>query len=669
MGTKISAFPSMTALQGTELILGDQSGATGTTTPTAVAAYLAGLATTPVLASYARTAAEIAAGVTPTNYAYAPGYVERYGADPTGTNDSGPAFRSACAVASSAGGGVIYALGASYLFNTWDTTSFYSTNNLALFLLPANTELVGGGEFYTKLIISQTARTGMYDAGANRTHIIGMSTGATGQYIHDLWFDFDGIVQAAANDYVYCLRTMSGGCIIERCYTVQAPITNAIADSSGNTGLPVIVRNCWMQDSGPNMTNNTVNADCSYIYLSAPGSRAEHNRLFNSANALHNCGGIEMHCSQYYATNNFLKNLWPAMYIGVEDGVTISAGSRISGNYIGYNNSGISFVDQHTGLKITGNYFEANCDSAGTGFGYLFTDIFTPLDSTTGINFAGVQTATLITGNVFNCALFRDGTSRSSGGSTSTFTTSANFTSVLGLEISRNIYIEPTPTVIEIQGSVTSPTQNVSIWGNQFINCIDASSGTSGFVYVNNYSGSGWASGPIIQSVYVRDNNLWRSLSYSMSIAGAGLIGAGGPGPAPTTIDISFSHNELVNVHDVIVGSGLGASVTVNGLAVDSTQSITANGATISTSVASGITTTGVAVLRIVANGAYTGIILEAGTVSAQTCVVINESAAADSLTMAATGSNVADGSSCVIDGLTQKTFVWDTATALWYHS
>ncbi len=92
---KISSYPAMTALQGPELILGDQSGSTATTTPTAVAAYMAGLTTTPVIASYARTAAEIAAGVTPVNYAYAPGDLRRYGGDPTGVADSSAAFLSA----------------------------------------------------------------------------------------------------------------------------------------------------------------------------------------------------------------------------------------------------------------------------------------------------------------------------------------------------------------------------------------------------------------------------------------------------------------------------------------------------------------------------------------------------------------------------------------------
>ena len=44
---------------------------------------------------YAKTAAEIAAGVTPVNYAYAPGDVRRYGADPTTTIDSTAALQAA----------------------------------------------------------------------------------------------------------------------------------------------------------------------------------------------------------------------------------------------------------------------------------------------------------------------------------------------------------------------------------------------------------------------------------------------------------------------------------------------------------------------------------------------------------------------------------------------
>lgn len=49
---------------------------------------------------YPRTAAEITASITPTAFIYPPGDVRRYGADPTGTNDSASAFAQALAACS-----------------------------------------------------------------------------------------------------------------------------------------------------------------------------------------------------------------------------------------------------------------------------------------------------------------------------------------------------------------------------------------------------------------------------------------------------------------------------------------------------------------------------------------------------------------------------------------
>jgi parallel beta-helix repeat protein len=73
--------------------------------------------------------------------------------------------------------------------------------------------------------------------------------------------------------------------------------------------------------------------------------------------------------------------------------------------------------------------------------------------------------------------------------------------------------------------------------------------------------------------------------------------------------------------------------------------------------------------IRLTAAAAATGVILPVGTYAGQEVVLINESAAANTITMAASGtSNVADGTSCVIAGLTQKTFRWNTGTSLWYH-
>ena len=656
MGTKISAFPTAAQLTGSEIVLMDQAGVTSTASSAALGGIIP------------QTAAETAAGVTPTNYSI-PAHVsigdiivERYGADPTGANDSGPAFRAACLVAGALGGGRIVARGGTYLFNTWDTTSFYSTNNLALFLLPANTELAGGGQFYTKLSISQTARTGMYAAGANRTHIIGMAKSTGGQYVHDLEFDWNGIVQAASNDYCYDVRTCSANCIIERCYSAQAPITNAICDSStdtanGNSPLgPTIVRDCWFQDSGPNMTGNgALSADCSYIYLAAPGSVAYRNQLFNSAIAVHNCGGIEMHCAQYYSIENYIKNCWPGMYVGVENGVTISLGSVISRNYIGYCVSGVNLVDQHEGLKIVDNYFEANCDSAGEGFGYGFTDIFTPLASATGVNSAGVQTALTISRNTFDQTLFRQGTARATTETASTGTTSINLSAVTGLNIDHNCFVAATPNCIEIAGSVTGADQSVTIEENQFLDCMDIA-GTNAYIMVYIVGASGWASGPTAHDVFIRRNHLQRSTSYPISVTTIGYVSAGGT-PAGTLTNVRFEGNDCDNVSAAIGNASITATgqLSVNGL--DQYEFALADAATIPTEFVA---------IACSSAASYTGLIMAPGLTNGQVCTVVNLNANAQTMA-ASTTSNVSNGTACVIAGSTSLRFTWVASPALWY--
>lgn len=60
---------------------------------------------------YPRTAAEIAAGVTPVDYSYEPGDVRRYGADITGSNDSGTAIQNAISQCAQAGGSAVRLIG------------------------------------------------------------------------------------------------------------------------------------------------------------------------------------------------------------------------------------------------------------------------------------------------------------------------------------------------------------------------------------------------------------------------------------------------------------------------------------------------------------------------------------------------------------------------------
>ena len=78
MGTKISSLPSAGTLTGTEIVVMDQAGNTVT-------------ALSGNMGIWVRTAAETAAGVTPTNYGYSPGNALRYNADSTGATDSSTA--------------------------------------------------------------------------------------------------------------------------------------------------------------------------------------------------------------------------------------------------------------------------------------------------------------------------------------------------------------------------------------------------------------------------------------------------------------------------------------------------------------------------------------------------------------------------------------------------
>lgn len=110
----------------------------------------------------------------------------------------------------------------------------------------------------------------------------------------------------------------------------------------------------------------------------------------------------------------------------------------------------------------------------------------------------------------------------------------------------------------------------------------------------------------------------------------------------------------------------IGGSLLLTGLSADgqanTATAISANGWAITP-----ITTS---VIPLAPTAAYVSITLAAGVYAGQRLTLINQSIAANSLTMAASGtSNVADGTSCVIAGLSQKTFVWDSLTSLWYHS
>lgn len=108
-------------------------------------------------------------------------------------------------------------------------------------------------------------------------------------------------------------------------------------------------------------------------------------------------------------------------------------------------------------------------------------------------------------------------------------------------------------------------------------------------------------------------------------------------------------------------GAGLLAAVNVAGKQSAAAATI-ANAGTIATA--------NLGVSRVTDAGAVTGVIMQAGTVAGQQCLVVCEQAAANTITMAAAGtSNVAAGVTCILSGLAAHLFVWDSGTSLWYQT
>ncbi len=113
---------------------------------------------------------------------------------------------------------------------------------------------------------------------------------------------------------------------------------------------------------------------------------------------------------------------------------------------------------------------------------------------------------------------------------------------------------------------------------------------------------------------------------------------------------------------------GFGAQQTVGAIDVPTDilqPALSATAAAVAT--AGTIATTGVTVARVSPAAAVTGVILEPGDDPGKRRSVINEAAAANSVTFAAAAtSNVAAGTAAVIAGQARLDLVWDPFLALW---
>ncbi len=115
-----------------------------------------------------QTSAELAAGVTPSNYAYAPGNVLRYGADPTGTNSSSVAFTASCDVAmAGTPHGYVYIPAGLYLIPSPGLTWTNQQNIRIYGDGPAQSLLIGDTANGNYTILTISADTGHGTTGIN----------------------------------------------------------------------------------------------------------------------------------------------------------------------------------------------------------------------------------------------------------------------------------------------------------------------------------------------------------------------------------------------------------------------------------------------------------------------------------------------------------------------
>ena len=211
-----------------------------------------------------------------------------------------------------------------------------------------------------------------------------------------------------------------------------------------------------------------------------------------------------------------------------------------------------------------------------------------------------------------------------------------------------------------------STTAKNSLSGDSFIITEDSSSNP--------------CSGVTLSACYVLVNN---AVAYWVTGGSNGitLIGCqeNGPGGSATaSIKTDSGTNTAIIGYSVETGLALTANtydllndgstglVTLGGaLALaqnTAVQTISGNGATIATS--------GLGVSCVTTATSRTGAILAAGTSPGQVATVVNQAATSSTITFAAAGtSNVADGTSDVLGGLTARTFTWDGLTSLWYRS
>lgn len=580
-----------------------------------------------------RTAAEIAAGVTPTYYYYEPGDVRRYGADYTGVADAGAAFNTAYNVAVALGntiGGVIRAPAGSYNITTPVVFSSSTCGYLSLIGDGPATKIINnviGAPANPCIKVSATAPYFLFQG----FDIYGNNTTGGGGNGHGISIiNPDGVGVAGVSTF-YPQSVTVRSVAVQYHRGTGKDYAGAAIPSCGIYAYGVTVHN---YDDFTSYTNacgwrGYLASKVKFNQSTIDGADVGVNGLYIDScedvrflnGTLNGCGvggatdglvymaSTSTNIREVTIRDSRIKNGNPYCFNGTSATVIVQNLTIDSCSIRQLNDPGshaltaIALGNAHKSVAITNNGFQfVSTITAAVGIDCQQT--------VAGNNMPGLS----IDGNLFDAG----------NGATYLAAIRLNVTTnkVLAPRISRNTFGSPgagpftITDAIRLAGNVENPT----LEGNVFI-----PQGASTITNAINLTNSGVKWPRLLNNSYITSAG---AITNEVTIASA--------------VDVSRIEGGVFSPGDAV------------------TQVAIANNGT--------ITTASQPLVRLAPAGNVNGIIMQAGTFRGQHCVVANNSAF--TITMAVAGtSNVADGVTAVIATLTAMMFVWDANTSLWFRT
>lgn len=566
---------------------------------------------------YARTAAEVTAGIIPTNYAYSVYNVKRYGAKGDGTTDDTVAIQTALNLAGANNYSSIY----------FPTGNYKVTSTLTI--TGFNVTLYGEGVWasqITSAVIGNPANP-LFQWVAN----VG---GTNGQFlqVQGLRFNGNGLTGSNGNGHAFALIGLAGVTFdnfptFRDCDFVSFSGTGK---SQGGTSIPAAGLYCYFGDV-LKIENCTFEACNQGVVIDGTAANSTQ-KVAISASTFDNCvvfGLQVLFCDNLLVDRQTIfNNMQVGIYLNNVTGTATIRNCRFklitAGNAIQANQA--VNIDQ---INICENYFYTSLQST------VFPVI------SVGTNCQGA----VIQGN----NLFFDSTV------------------LLGIGIQ----------LTDVSGIVGGV---VTINGNRFqmagaatlASCIEATNASvaiNSLTITGNYFGQASTPGAA-QNILVGLQLTGAGGLTSPTITG-NTFSLLAPGSITTAIQLGSAVNRASVINNTYLGavttplSNAGVNTFVNERGIFSpgdaaTQAAIATNGT--------ITSTNQPLVRVSPAANVTGVILQAGLFRGQYCVVENNSAF--TITFAAAGtSNVADGATSAIPANCSRFFVWDANAALWYRA